>query len=167
MIGLGPRDFELGIYIANRPDIDHYPGLSQMQAMAPGELAYIVEHTSNHWRKLFNVLAKLMEGLDWTDDWRTYRDTQLLQTGCRCALLFDAPVLEGDTTKTHVVAGKTHAASLGIDADWLDSHFALNQSSRLIVSPYPDYRQLSNVRIDQLARLIVSLSQSQRATVSS
>lgn len=157
MIGLGPRNFELGICIANRPPIDHYPELTQMQALAPGEINHIVAHTSNHWRKLFNVLAKLMEALHATEDWRHYRDHQLLQSGCRCALLFDAPKLETHSERTHVVAGKTYAGELGIEVDWLDARFAINQELKLIVSPYLDYRQLSNKRIEQLADLIRSM----------
>ena len=157
MIGFGHRDFKLGIYVAHRPPIDHYPELAQMQSLVAGEIAHIVAHTSNHWRKLFNVLAKLVEALGWSDDWRHYRDHQLLQDGCRCALLFDAPQPADDSLTIHVIAGKTYAAELAIEAHWLDSRFAIDRDTRLIVSPYPDYRQLSNQRIQQLAELIGEL----------
>lgn len=157
MTGLGPQDFELGICIANRPPIDHYPELTHMQALAPGELEHIVAHTSNHWRKLFNVLAKLAQALHWSDDWRHYRDHKLLQSHCRCALLFDAPEVSNSSPTIHVVAGKTYATDLEIAVDWLDTRFAINREAKWIVSPYPDYRQLSNERIARLADLIRSL----------
>lgn len=158
MIGLGSTEFQLGIYVANRPPIDHYPQLSELQGLAAGEVDHIVANTSNHWRKLFNVLAKLAEALGWTEDWRHYRDTQLLQSHCHMALLFNAPDFQSEGNRIHVVAGKTYAEALGVHVEWLDSRFAINREQRLIVSPYPDYRQLSNERISRLADMINSLS---------
>jgi hypothetical protein len=45
----------------------------------------------------------------------------------------------------------------------LDNDFAINRSLKIIVCPYFDYRQLSNIKIERLAELIVSLQDSHRA----
>jgi len=38
---------------------------------------------------------------------------------------------------------------------WLDSSFAINKEQRVIVAPYPDYRQLSNEKIAGLVELML------------
>lgn len=169
-IGFGPEHSRLRFHIANRPPLDAYPALDTLQALVPGEIAHIVQHTSNHWRKVFNVLAKFL--FDWYsqqghDDlpgsWQAYRDEVLLQSHSQEVLLFSAP----DFSQTafiqlgpvHIVLGKTYAAALELPPlNWLDGHFAVNQEYKLIVSPYPDYRQLSNERIARLLELMKLLS---------
>lgn len=63
MIGLGSHHSSIKFYIANRPPIDDYPVMDELRGLAMGELTHIVKHTSNHWRKVFNVYAKLL--FDW------------------------------------------------------------------------------------------------------
>jgi hypothetical protein len=54
-----------------------------------------------------------------------------------------------------LIAGKTYAASLKLPSlIWLDSDFAINKANRLVVTPYADYRQLSNERIARLIELM-------------
>lgn len=169
--GFGSEDAELAIYLANRPPLDDYPLLDHVKPLLPGELAYIVANTSNHWRKVFNVYAKFLAALAWdgtveAGTWQKYRDTGLLQSGCREALLFSSPVFtqqlsctEGCQNKISIVAGKTYAAQLALPTlTWLDAYFAINRDYKVIVSPYLDYRQLSNERIDRLAGLVRELS---------
>jgi hypothetical protein len=128
-----------------------------MTPLAPGELSYIVANTSNHWRKLFSVYAKFLYTLGaqpgWPKRWQDYRDGYLLQAGSGVALLFSPPEL--NRKAVHIVAGKTYGASLALKGlTWLDASFALDARRRLLVSPYLDYRQLSNARIETLASLI-------------
>ena len=156
-MGLGDPDYRIAFCIANRPALDHYPTLDGMVPLAPGELNHIVANTSNHWRKLFSVYAKFMYQLgpqpDWPERWQDYRDQFLLQPGSRTALLFSPP--QGDSHKLHIVAGKTYAQSLSLSSlEWLDANFAVNSESHIVVSPYLDYRQLSNERLDRLVQLI-------------
>lgn len=157
--GFGDAGARLAIYIANRPRIDDYPQLAEVKPLLPDELAHIVANTSNHWRKAFNVYAKLLEQLNWpgvseAGSWQAYRDQRLLQPGCGAALLFSPPDLH-DPERVHVIAGKTYAAALALPPlTWVDAYFAVHAESRLIVSPYLDYRQLSNARIAQLVSLI-------------
>jgi len=159
--GFGHASAPLRFYIANRPPIDHYPALSHLQAMAPGEIAHIVANTSNHWRKAFNVCAKIV--YDWhqrrseTDlpaSWQEYREKYLFQSHKGAALLFSPPHFS-DKKHWHIVFGKTYASTLTLPSlVWQDAFFARSLDQRLIVTPYPDYRQLSNERIDTLLRLV-------------
>ncbi|MDO3381102.1 DUF6942 family protein [Gilvimarinus algae] len=154
--GLGDPDYALAFCIANRPALDHYPALERIAPLAPGELQHIVANSSNHWRKLFSVYAKCLYALGpashWPSRWQDYRDKHLLQAGSGCALLFTPPA---GGERLHIVAGKTYAAALGLNQlEWLDAHFAIDVAHRQIVTPYLDYRQLSNERIERLAELI-------------
>lgn len=147
-IGLGSTHSSINFYIANRPPLDDYPAMNNLRSLAVGELAHIVIHTSNHWRKVFNVYAKLL--FDWysmqqrTDlpaSWQAYRDTELFQSHAHEALLFNPPNFEVNSSAIHIVAGKTYAANLPLPPlIWLDNQFAINKEQRLIVAPYPDYR---------------------------
>ncbi|MAZ88738.1 MAG: hypothetical protein CL693_13950 [Cellvibrionaceae bacterium] len=163
MIGLGDEHYRLAFCLANRPMIDHYPQLDHLQPLAAGELSHIVSNTSNHWRKVFNVFAKFLYQLCPTRrsrfaDWQSYRDQQLLQSGSGDALLFSPPPITDSGGVIHIVAGKTYATQLGLEPlHWLDQHFALHATAPLIVSPYLDYRQLSNERIDRLVDLVAEV----------
>lgn len=164
-IGFGSKESSINFYIANRPPIGDYSSMNELRSLAPGELAHIVQHTSNHWRKAFNVYAKLL--FDWFSlnqrknlppSWQEYRDSELFQLQSQEALLFSAPELDKNNNAIHIIAGKTYAASLDLPSlVWLDQYFAINKEHRLIVAPYPDYRQLSNERIARLIELMREL----------
>ena len=165
-IGLGSQTSTINFYIANRPPIDDYPVLDKLRSLAMGELTHIVKHTSNHWRKAFNVYAKLL--FDWyllqgrkdlPETWQSYRDLELFHSHSQEALLFSAPVFDKKNASIHIIAGKTYASNLDLPPlIWLDTHFAINKEHRLIVAPYPDYRQLSNERIARLIELMRELN---------
>lgn len=172
--GLGVLNHRVAIYLANRPPIDDDPFLSELRPASSGELSHIVSNTSNHWRKVFSVYAKFMFELkahqQWPecDDysrWQDYRDQRMLQSDSEVALLFSPPPLttspfgvpgSHSEESIHIIAGKTYAEVLGLSDQlvWLDAHFAVIEEQRLIVSPYLDYRQLSNERIERLVGYI-------------
>ncbi len=164
-IGVGAYDAPIKIYIANRPQLDDYPHLNDLHGLAIGEVSHITKNTSNHWRKVFNVYAKflfdwyLLQGRkDLPSTWQEYREQELFQAHSQEALLFSSPVLDKPNTDIHIIAGKTYAASLKLPSlIWLDAYFAINKEHRLIVAPYPDYRQLSNLRIARLIKLMQEL----------
>jgi hypothetical protein len=119
------------------------------------------------------VYAKLLYALDkevfsfstLASTWQEYRDSFLLQANSNTALLFNAPIINKDHCKTiHIIMGKTYAKSLVnskflmAPLTWLDDEFAINSTERVIVCPYFDYRQLSNIKIVRLAQLMKSLS---------
>ena len=166
-IGFGAENSAIKIYIANRPSFDDYPFLTNLRGIAPGEISHIVKNTSNHWRKVFNVYAKFLfdfytqhdaRKINLAASWQEYRDLLLFQANSHETLLFNRPAFDNKKA-IHIIAGKTYAAALDLPPlIWLDNYFAVNKSHRLIVSPYPDYRQLSNARIAQLIEIIKTLT---------
>ena len=160
VVGLGASKARLAIYIANRPLNAPYPSLNALQPLVTGELQNIVANNSNHWRKAFNVFAKILWQLKWPEltantasCWQDYRDNHLLQAHSREALLFSPPDIHAPHIK--IITGKTYAAALALPPlTWLDAHFAVNTQHQLIVCPYLDYRQLSNARIATLGLLV-------------
>lgn len=165
-IGLGSHKSTINFYIANRPPIDDSPTMQDLRGLAIGELTHIVKHTSNHWRKAFNVYAKLLfawyslqKRKDLPDNWQAYRDLELFQLHSHEALLFSPPQPIKQRNAIHIIAGKTYASRLNLPPlIWLDAYFAVNQEYKIIVAPYPDYRQLSNERIARLIELMQSLT---------
>jgi hypothetical protein len=176
-VGFGSDEYQIAVYIANRPPIYEYQQLEQLTALTTGEIAFIGQHCGNGWRKVFNVYAKLLYALDkqqfnfasLAPTWQQYRDDFLLQAQSKTTLLFSAPQLNVTKALTtqkvvHIVMGRTYAKSLlstgelDVEVTWLNNEFAINQKRRLIVCPYFDYRQLSNVKIEWLAELIKELN---------
>ncbi|WP_114326286.1 DUF6942 family protein [Candidatus Colwellia aromaticivorans] len=183
VVGFGTDDYQVAVYIANRPPIYEYQQLDQLTALTTGEITHIGQQCGNGWRKVFNVYAKLLYALDkeqfnfasLAPTWQQYRDDFLLQTHSQTSLLFSAPQLKPlkqlqpikqntNHKAVHIIMGKTYAKSLvrtgvlNIELTWLNNEFAINRSQRVIVCPYFDYRQLSNVKIERLAELIKGLS---------
>jgi len=156
-IGLGNPKAKIVVFIANRPPLDEFAELIDMRAIRENEISQIVTLTGNHWRKIFNCYAKLVFELDPQGElsWQKLRDNQLLTQSSQQALLFSAPNLS-QTKTIKIICGKSYfkQLALNIDVDWLDDYFAINRQQNLIVSPYFDYRQLSNARIEQLVSLI-------------
>lgn len=137
-IGLGAERFSLAVYIANRPPMPEYQALTKMRSLVKGEVYSIAQQTGNHWRKIFNVYAKFLYALKWSNShngWRQYRDLFLLQGDTKEALLFSKPNFDFDCI--HIIAGKTYAAELNMpfSIDWQDAFFAINKSKRVIVCP--------------------------------
>lgn len=163
MIGLGAQQPNFSVYIENRPMLDAYQFLQQIQPLVDGDIAEIVNATSNHWRKIFNVYAKLIFScadflaMPKFTTWQQLRDEYLLQAQSSLALVFSVPNLDGDGIK--IITGHTYAKSLtlGVDFDAMGEDFFVSKKHRLIVSPYFDYRQLSNIKIEKLSSIIREL----------
>ncbi len=156
-VGLGDINARFQVYIANRPPLAEYQGLTTLRPMQHGEIGRIAAETGNHWRKIFNVYAKLVfaENPRGYDRWQSLRDNCLLQAGSGAALLFSPPPLQAQEGSVRLVLGKGYAAECGLNDElhWLDERFA-RHSSGLLVCPYFDYRQLSDARIQQLIGLL-------------
>ncbi|MDP4983664.1 DUF6942 family protein [Pseudoalteromonas tunicata] len=172
-IGLGCPNFDIAVYIANRPLIEPYPFLASLHSLSHDEIAHIGKHCGNGWRKVFNVYAKLLYSLDnkhfaqfqTEPTWQAYRDKTLLQTGSGTALLFSAPILKPHRNTIHIICGRTYANELQRTAQinsswvWLNDEFAIDKNNKVIVCPYFDYRQLSNIKIEFLAQQLLVLTQ--------
>jgi len=162
MIGIGDEHCKLAIYIGNRPPLDEYLVREQLIPARGDELARIGRETGNHWRKIINIYAKLGYMLDPKNfpTWQAYRDDFLLTRESQQALLFNNAIATRAPDGIGIICGKTHAMTLVDESDlqWIDSDFAINRSLRLIVTPYFDYRQLSNVKLEKLVEIIGSLT---------
>jgi len=164
VVGFGSENAHIYFYIENIPPLPQYQKLQTIQSLLQGDIAYIANATGNHWRKIFNVMAKVVFELEQFDypTWQTLRDDALLQKNSPYCLSFTPPISNTlDDNKVHIILGKTYATKLGY-ADkcyWLTPHFAINEKEQIIICPYFDYRQLSNIKITQLVQLIKPLSQ--------
>ena len=170
-VGFGCANFSFAVYIENTPAMAAYKDLDNIKSMTTGEIQSIGLECGNGWRKVFNVYAKLLYALNRSQfsfaclapTWQRYRDRHLLQQGSGTALLFSPPQLETNGSTLHIICGKTYAkqllASGKLDAKlvWLDDQFAIDAQSKLIVCPYFDYRQLSNIKIERLACLLTQM----------
>ncbi len=163
MKGLGNPQAHIQLYIENTPPLTQYLELDHIRAMTSGEISEISQHTGNHWRKVFNVLAKLAyecsPGAHQT--WQALRDDSLLQQDNEYCLRFDKPIIpQLSPQQLHIFMGKTYATKLTVSecCQWLTPYMAINEERKFIICPYFDYRQLSNIKITQLAGLIKRLS---------
>ena len=181
-IGLGCPNYSIAVYIANTPPHQSYSSLNSLVPLSSGEIRAIGEDCGNGWRKVFNVYAKLLFQLNAIRPiattsfaaWQDYRDRELLQLDSKTALIFSPPLQVSDTanktvahnTKSilHIICGKGYAQELISDGylstnlKWFDSEFAVDNRNNLFVCPYFDYRQLSNVKIERLIKLIRRLN---------
>ena len=156
MTGLGSTSAAIRVYIGNRPPLAEYEQLLHLRPMQPGEIASIAERTGNHWRKVFNVFAKIIHGLDpqGAGSWQQLRDERLLQAHGDEQLLFSAP--DFSHSGVHIICGKTYAAELGLLAETVEiaPGFFIHPQHKLIVCPYFDYRQLSDSKIHFLQQQV-------------
>lgn len=150
-----------------------YQRLYEVTSLVEGEINVINQACGNGWRKIFNVYAKLLYALDkkhfhYSDKaptWQEYRDKYLLQAKNKTALLFSAPKLMQGRDVVHIICGKGHAKGLINSGKlvtklvWLNEEFAIDRDNKLIVCPYFDYRQLSNVKIERMAGLLQNLKE--------
>jgi hypothetical protein len=177
--GLGDPDALMKVYIANQPSY-YFANTNPLatESIIPiekNELYECGQACGNGWRKVFNVYAKFVFALSnnqfgvFTDytKWQEYRDCLLLRKNSKTALLFAEPALTPLNTKSdaiHIVMGKAYAHTLleknlignPYDMIWLNTEFALNTKLRVIICPYFDYRQLSNLKILYLVELVQS-----------
>ncbi|MGF1878628.1 hypothetical protein L4D77_25520 [Photobacterium frigidiphilum] len=196
-IGLGCPKCQIAVYTENTPDMMNYQSLTEITPVISGEITAIGEACGNGWRKVFNVYAKLLFTLDtglfnFVDSipcWQDYRDQLLLQSNSDTALLFSPPDLfpqpelppssEPFSSKKHaqqsfhIIMGRTYAkrlvseGKLTVSLTWLDHEFAINEEHRVIVCPYFDYRQLSNIKIEKLANIMASMKSLHSTSISS
>lgn len=166
LIGFGDTQPKVAVYIANRPPMDEFTQLDLLQPLVNGKINTINQACGNGWRKVFNVYAKVLFALPsehftfakQATSWQNYRDTALLQSASKTVLLFSPPKLE-DNSCLHIIAGRTHAKNLlqqgllNTQLNWLDDEFAIDKANKLLVCPYFDYRQLSNIKILRLSEL--------------
>lgn len=161
-VGLGDLPSKLMVCIGKRPPLQEFESLVNCRPLQMGEISHIAAQTGNHWRKIFNIYAKLMFELQPQGQvtWQEYRDTQLLQAGSQTALLFSDPKdLMAQNNSVVLISGKTYAQALGLLEHCVELDFGVykHRYASLFVTPYFDYRQLSNAKLVYLAQLISSI----------
>ncbi|OUS31770.1 hypothetical protein A9Q99_02925 [Gammaproteobacteria bacterium 45_16_T64] len=158
MIGIGAYGCKLAVYIANRPPLESYVSREKLVPATVGELAHIGKEVGNHWRKIINIYGKLgfMLATEGFSTWQEYRDHFLLTGGAKQALLFNECIASDIEGCLHIVMGKAHSLKLLGDDEliWVDSDFAISRERRIIVTPYFDYRQLSNMKLEKLVGIL-------------
>lgn len=138
---LGAGHPRLILYLPHRPN-----GLEQWaQAPSAQELVAV---NSNHWRKIITLLAKVAS--PGAEEWRQFRDEALFQQTSLCF----TPELAG-AGSWHWIGGKDNllrfehlshcAQALATCPD-----VAIDPERRLLLTPYPDYRQLSNTVVGHI-----------------
>jgi hypothetical protein len=171
-IGLGDSQFSVAVYVAKAPPMPYFDTLQSVEPVVSEQINTINQHCGNGWRKVFNVYAKVLFALPsehygfakQAESWQAYRDNFLLQNNSKTALLFSAPTInEATENQLHIIAGRTHAKNLlqqgklNAQFNWLDDEFAIDTTNHIIVCPYFDYRQLSNIKIARLSELVAQL----------
>ncbi|MCW8128561.1 DUF6942 family protein [Microbulbifer halophilus] len=144
---LGSRRPRLVLYLPHRPK-----GLAQL-VHAPDARA-LVAANSNHWRKIVTLLAKI--ACPDADGWRRFRDGDLFRYTGLCF----APALV-NTGSWHWIGGKDNlqrftallhnARPLANSPD-----VSIDPDRRLLLTPYPDYRQLSNALVSRIRSSLAS-----------
>ena len=169
--GLGDQFAQFNVYIANRPNFSGYPTTDLINPLSAGEIRAIGQDCGNGWRKVFNVYAKLLFALNidnivslqGAQSWQDFRDNVLLQKSSNTSLQFLPPQLANVTDENsnlvHIIMGKTYAKSLNLPQSlkWLDHEFAVDIHNKMLICPYFDYRQLSNIKIMRLVEMIKQL----------
>jgi len=163
--GLGDKHAALKVYIGNRPNFTFALDSNGTCPAIADEINAIGNACGNGWRKVFNLYAKLMFELPRKKfpmqkqhiSWQQYRDNELLRSSSNTALMFNPPIVD-DIAHAHlsIIMGRTYAKSLILPTSlvWETDAFAIDIEHKLIVCPYFDYRQLSNIKISYLVRLM-------------
>lgn len=146
---LGSSTAQLTLYLPNPP-----ARLPPTMSLAQPDIAQLTELNGNHWRKIFTILAKLCAP---DEDWRSYRDQQLLRSE---QISFTSTL--ADHQGWHLVAGKStwqrlgFASEGGVDEgmECLEEQGRLFRQGRILLVPYPDYRQFPNQLIEQLRAML-------------
>ena len=138
---LGAAKPRLALYLPHRPN-----GLAQL-VEAPGS-QQLMATNSNHWRKIVTLLAKIAS--PHADDWRRFRDEDLFQQTALCFV----PAL-CDAAYWHWIGGKDNLQrfeNLDQSARPLPEcpSVCIDPDKRLLLTPYPDYRQLSNAVVSHI-----------------
>ncbi len=167
-IFIGDNNSKVRVYMGNRPSYCFSGINSGYTPLQQGNIHDIGQKCGNGWRKVFNVYAKIMFALPKSispiksdyNCWQDYREAELLQKDSNTALMFDvsgtATIVPQSPNDLIIVMGKTYAnkVTTAKHLTWLNDEFAIDPERRLIVTPYFDYRQLSNAKILFLINLL-------------
>ncbi|NRB39175.1 MAG: hypothetical protein HRU20_12015 [Pseudomonadales bacterium] len=158
----------LRLYLPHRPPMQEFESLNGIKLLQHGDINTIIAATGNHWRKIFVIFSKIAAALDSRQlDWKTYQQNHLLQGSGSELLVFcddqgelaSQLINEVNTQTIHLFSGKACAEAAGCMpyCEALESGFYRSHQGNVFITPYFDYRQLSNVKIDYLLSLLTPL----------
>ena len=153
--GFGSLEPKWVLYIENRPPLPEYEH-DNFRLLGNGEAAEVIAQTSNHWRKVFSIMAKISFALFETNcnTWQEYRDTKLLTEHGFEAISY-LPFNKGEARAYFsIVCGFTYAGTQ-LDLDSLIPHqthakLLLVPGQKCLVTPYFDWRQLNNELLEKV-----------------
>lgn len=111
--------------------------------LGSGDVPLLIEWNGNHWRKIFTIMAKLV----CPDDWRNYRDHELLQQNE--VIRFEMPKVRNDRV-IYFYCGKQIADRVHDKEEFvplIPEGSSVLVKENAIICPYLDYRQFSNQTI--------------------
>lgn len=160
-IGFGSKQPNWVLHIANRPELDCFQHDIYRQLLT-GEAADIINQTSNHWRKVFSIMAKISFALFETDcaTWQQYRDSKLLTNEGFEAISFE-PYEPKSNGQLAIICGFTYAETQ-VQLETLIPHIEqpkilIAASKDYLVTPYFDWRQLNNEMLVHLTSVMKNL----------
>lgn len=163
IFGLGDHSACLRVFIGNQPELPKRLAGSGLHPLADNDMADLVTANSNHWRKVFNIYAKLCFEifLDHTaTTWQDYRERYLLRHGENHSLVFTPWSTSFSTNDAvNIICGKTYAQNLGLleKAQRLHDGFFNTVHHNTFIAPYFDYRALSNTKVRWLINYLQTL----------
>ncbi len=129
--GLGDASPLLVVCAPHRPPTLEPSQRKQLSPLSGDDLNQLVLAGGNHWRKIFNLYAKLLHGLTpLAPDWQSCRDWRLLRSGSACALVFEQG-WRPEPGQLCLVMGQTYGRSLG----WLTSDQVLPAEHPFVQHP--------------------------------
>ncbi|WP_237067631.1 DUF6942 family protein [Microbulbifer guangxiensis] len=142
---LGAAKPRLVLYLPHRPN-------QLAELVGAPTSRELIDANSNHWRKIVTLLAKVASPT--ADEWRRFRDEQLLR---QTALCFEPRLIDSDCW--HWIGGKDNLQRFGSmrhSAQPLAdcSCVSIDPQRRLLLTPYPDYRQLNNTVVSHIRRAL-------------
>ncbi len=171
--GFGADDAGVDIYMGNHPEAwPAFAARCRPGALTPlhrDEIREINGHCGNGWRKVFNLMAKLRHAMGQGAEgplaptgfanWQQYREQRLLQAGDDMALHFGALPRVTALSRPTLLMGRTYGATQCAPETfiWPTADFAVHPDAPLLVTPYFDYRQLSNEKLAYLVSLLAAL----------
>ncbi len=132
--------------------IPHLPIGLESYVSAPSVTTLLAQN-SNHWRKIVTLAAKVAAP---TGDWRHFRDHSFFE---QVALVF-SPTLE-ENCGWHWIGGGENRARFSLDSQCGDplplsgaDDLFIIPNRKILLSPYPDYRQLSNQKVELIRQAL-------------
>ena len=132
------------LYLPNRPDLAKYKSKRILKNLKSGSIQDIIDKTSNHWRKIFSIFAKITFKINYSDviKWQDYRDKELLSQNQNEIICFTSKLLESSSNSIHIISGKENAARFKLKHELfidVDRDGLIKRYKNIYITPYFDY----------------------------